>query len=151
MGASIIYDDSHWPLLLSRFQGMATDAEYEHYLSQGTAYLKRGEPYVSVCDMARLTTPTAFQRQRQAEWLTEHEPLLRERMLGCALIITSPFIRLALSAIFHIRPMPMPYTIVADRASGLRWALERLEQAGLQSASQRLRQDLVRAELRIGA
>ncbi len=142
MGASIIYDDRHWPLLLSRFQGMATNAEYEEYLSRGTAYLQRGSPYVSVLDMARLTLPTAFQRQSQARWLEEHEALLRERMLGCALIITSPFVRLAFSAILHVRPMPMPHVVVTDKHSAQEWALTRLEQAGLQEPARRLRQEL---------
>jgi hypothetical protein len=140
MGASIIFDDTHWPLLLTRFQGMATNAEYEAYLSRGTAYLQRGEPYVSVLDMVRLTLPTSFQRQSQAEWLSTHEPLLRERMLGCALIITSPFIRLALSAILHIRPMPMPHVVVTDKRSALAWALNRLERASLHEPASRVRQ-----------
>lgn len=142
MGVSITFDDSLWPLLISRFHGAATDSEYETYLSRGTAYLRRGELYVSVLDMGRLVVPSAAQRQRQAEWLQEHERLLREQFLGAALVITSPFIRLALSTVLHLRPMPMPYVTVYDVSGGLKWAVTRLEEAGLSGSAERIRRHL---------
>lgn len=139
MGASITFDDSLWPLLISRFQGAATDSEYEAYLAQGTAYLQRGELYVSILDMGRLVVPTAAQRQRQAEWLQAHDHLLREQFLGCALVIISPFVRLALSTVLHLRPMPMPYVTVYDVRGGLKWAVTRLEEAGLSRSAGHIR------------
>ncbi|PTL85172.1 hypothetical protein [Vitiosangium sp. GDMCC 1.1324] len=141
MGASITFDDSHWPLLISRFRGAATDSEYEEYLARGTAYLQRGDLYVSVLDMGQLVMPTVAQRQRQAEWVLEHAALMRERLLGCALIITSPFVRLALSAVLHIRPLPTPYVTVHDLAGGVRWTAAQLESAGLLEAVGRIRRD----------
>ena len=139
MDVSITFDDSLWPLLISRFHGAATDSEYEAYLAQGTAYLQRGELYVSVLEMGQLVVPTAAQRQRQAEWLQENDNLLREQFLGCALVITSPFVRLALSTIRHLRPMPMPYVTVYDVSGGLKWAVTRLEEAGLTQSAGRIR------------
>lgn len=139
MGVSITFDDSLWPLLISRFHGTATDSEYEAYLAQGTAYLQRGELYVSVLDMGRLVVPTAAQRQRQAEWLQEHDSLLREQFLGAALVITSPFLRLALSTVLHLKPMPMPYVTVYDVPGGLKWAVTRLVEAGLTRSAERIR------------
>lgn len=139
MGVSITFDDSLWPLLISRFHGAATDSEYEDYLARGTVYLQRGELYVSVLDMGRLVVPTAVQRQRQAEWLQERDNLLREQFLGCALVITSPFVRLALSTVLHLKPMPMPYVAVYDVSAGLKWAATRLEEAGLASSASRIR------------
>ncbi|HEX8440718.1 hypothetical protein [Archangium sp.] len=139
MGASITFDDSLWPLLISRFEGVASDAQYEEYLARGTAYLQRGERYVSVLDMGRLAVPTAAQRQRQAEWLKAHETLMHELLLGGALVITSPFVRFALSTILHLKPMPMPYVVVPDVAMGLGWAVARLEEAGIHEAVGRIR------------
>lgn len=139
MGVSITFDDSLWPLLISRFHGVATDSEYEAYLHRGTAYLQRGELYVSVLDMGRLVVPTAAQRQRQAEWLQAHDHLLREQFLGAALVITSPVLRLALSTILHLKPMPTPYVTVYDVPGGLKWAVARLEEAGLTRSVERIR------------
>ena len=139
MGPSITFDDAHWPLLISRFQGTATDAEYEAYLARATSYLQRGELYVTVTDMSQYPMPPAAHRQRQAEWLKEHERRMCEHLLGCALVVTSPLVRLALSAVFHIQPMPTPYIIVPDMASGAKWAADRLENAGLIHAAGRVR------------
>jgi hypothetical protein len=141
MSASITFDDSHWPLLITRFQGAATDAQYEEYLTRGTAYLQRGELYVSIIDMGQLAMPTNAQRQRQTEWLKAHQVLLRERLLGCALIDTSPIIRLVLSAIFHVIPLPTSYVAIRDMAEGVRWTTARLAEAGLGDAAERIRRD----------
>jgi hypothetical protein len=148
MGASITSDDSHWPLLISRFQGAATDAQYEEYLARGTAYLQRGEPYVSIVDMSQLAMPTAAQRQRQTEWLKAHQGLMRERLLGCALIVPSPLIRLVLSAVFHIIPMPTCYVVIPDMAEGVRWTTALLAEAGLEEATERIRRDFGAPSLR---
>jgi hypothetical protein len=140
MESSIIFDDSLWPLLISRFEGAVSDGEYERYLSRGKAYLERGELYVSILDMARLAMPTASQRQRQLEWLREHAEALRKQVLGCAFIIHSPLIRMTLSTVFHIVPMPTPYVALQDMGAGLRWATARLEEARLQDSADRIRQ-----------
>ncbi|MFY0578071.1 hypothetical protein ACN28S_30490 [Cystobacter fuscus] len=130
MAASIVFDDSLWPLLVSRFEGQVSDEAYEEYLLQGALYLRRGEPYVSVLDTARLALPTARQRQRQFEWLRQHEQPMRELLLGCAFIITSPFIRMTMSTVFHLMPMPTPYVAVQDMARAVTWATDRLRDAG---------------------
>lgn len=139
MGTGIIFDDSLWPLLISHFPRKVSDSDFEEYLRQGAAYLERGELYVSVLDMGRLSLPTAEQRQRQLEWMRGKERAMREQVIGCAFIIHSPLIRLSLSTIFHILPLPAPYVAVSDMASGLRWALGRLEERGLHEAAERVR------------
>jgi hypothetical protein len=143
MSASITFDESLWPLTISRFRGTVSDAQYEEYLARGTAYLQRGEPYVSIVDMGQLAMPTAVQRQRQADWMMEHEALMRERLLGCALVMTSPIIRLAVSAILHLRPLPTPYVVVPDMDAGMVWTQVRLHEAGLSEAAGRILQHLV--------
>jgi hypothetical protein len=142
MAASIKFDDSHWPLIITRLQGAATDEQCEEYLARGTAYLQRGELYVSIIDMSQLAMPTAAQRQRQTEWLKEHEVLMRQHLLGCALIVTSPLIRLVLSTTFHIIPMPTPHVVVQGLAEAVQWTTARLAEAGLREAAERIRHDL---------
>ncbi|ATB34055.1 hypothetical protein [Melittangium boletus] len=138
MGAGITFDDSLWPLLISRFRGSVSDADFEEYLVRGAAYLRRGELYVSVLDMGRLALPTAAQRQRQLEWMRDQKQALREQLIGCAFLLDSPIIRLTLSTIFHVVPLPSPYVAVSDLATGARWASVRLEEHGLIEASLRV-------------
>ena len=138
MGSGIIFDDSLWPLLVSRFSGVVTDEQFEEYLSRGAAYLQRGELYVSVLDMGRLQLPTAAQRQRQLEWMRGKEKAMREQVLGCAFVLTSPVIRLALSTVFHIVPLPSPYVAVKDLVTGVLWAASRLEECGRTEDARRI-------------
>lgn len=139
MGPPITFDDSLWPLLISRFKGAVTDAQHEAFLAQSASFLQRGELYVIVTDMSQYAMPPAAHRQRQAEWLKEHEQGLCAHLLGCALVVTSPLVRLTLSAVFHLQPMPTPYVVVPDVASGVKWAADRLESAGLLQAAGRVR------------
>ncbi|WNG38631.1 hypothetical protein F0U60_36955 [Archangium minus] len=130
MAASFFYDDSLWPMLVCRFEGQMSDEDYEEYLLQGEFYLRRGEPYVSVLDTMRLTLPTARQRQRLFQWLRQYERPMRELVVGCAFIVTSPLIRLTMSTVFHVMPMPTPYVAVQDMARAVTWAADRMRDVG---------------------
>lgn len=133
------FDESLWPVLIQRVQGVVSDLQFEADLAWGKAYLQRGEKYVCIADMGRRSVPTVGQRQRQADWLKENEALMAERLLGCAVIITSPFLRMAMSTVLYLRPMPSPYVVVSNMAEALKWAADRLEDAGLLEAARRIR------------
>jgi hypothetical protein len=140
MAPSIIADDSLWPLLISRFEGPVSDEIYREYLRQGTRYLQRGEPYVCVFDTLQMILPTASQRQILIQWMRQNERLMRENVHGCAFIITSPVIRMMLSAIFHVVPLPVPYVAVQDLTQAVTWAMSRMKEAGHSEAAARILQ-----------
>ena len=138
MAPSISIDESLWPLLISRFEAQVSDADYVDYLQQGSRYLQRAEPYVCVFDMARLALPSVYQRHVQREWMRRHEPLMREWVLGCAFVITTPVIRIALSSILHVVPLPMPHVAVQDLTRAVAWAASRLAETGHPEAAARV-------------
>jgi hypothetical protein len=139
MSAIITFDDSLWPLLMLRVTGAMTDKQFEEFLARSTAYVERGEKYVSILDLGQVGLPSAAQRQMQAEWIRRHDAALREQVLGNANIINSAPIRLALSLIFHLKPLPMPYAAVGDMGSALRFVTAKLEEAGLRAEAERIR------------
>ncbi|WP_375771011.1 hypothetical protein NR798_08950 [Archangium gephyra] len=137
--SSVTFDDSRWPLRIVRLVGTLTPRQYEHYLETTTASLRRRERYLSVTDLSRGGLPTPEQRQRQVLWMQEHEELMREVMLGMAFVITSPIIRLSVSAVMHLKPLPVPYVITAQEKEAVGWASARIEEQGLRLAAERLR------------
>ncbi|HYO65517.1 MAG TPA: hypothetical protein VEU33_05495 [Archangium sp.] len=139
MSAIIMFDDSRWPLLLLRVTGAMSDKQFGAFLAQSDTYLARGEKYVSILDLGQVGLPSPAQRQMQAEWIRRHDAPLRELVLGNANIITSAPIRLALSLIFHLNPLPMPYAAVADMDSALRFVLGKLEEGGRRDDAERIR------------
>jgi hypothetical protein len=139
MGAGIFtYDDSLWPLLFIRLDGELPDGEFEKFFAHGHATLGRRERYVSIFDLSRTALPTSEQRRKQALWMKEHEAFLRDYLLGTAFIISSPFLRLTLSLLFHLTPSPAPYVVVPTEAEGVKWAVARLQQEGFSTQAEHI-------------
>jgi hypothetical protein len=137
--SSIIVDDSQWPLLLVRFEGLPSRQQFEEYLARRTECVERQAPHVVLLDTLRAWPATAELRAREAEWLQEHEPLLRELLLGTAYFITSPPMRLSLSLLLHRKTLPSPYLVVSSLKEGVEWAAARCEEAGLVPEAWRIR------------
>jgi hypothetical protein len=128
----ITFDDSLWPLLTVTFTGVNSMQEFEAYLAKLSTYAQRGEKYIALFDSSAATTaPSMEQRQRQVEWIQQHEAHLRNCSLGSAFVIKSPFIRLALNIIYQIRPPPSPYLVVGDISTARGWAADRFREAGM--------------------
>jgi hypothetical protein len=137
--SSVHIDDSLWPLRFVRFVGVATPQQFEDYLAEMDACLRRGEKFVCVLDIRQGGSPTQAQRQRQASWLKENDARMRQHELGVAFLVTSPIIRLALSAIFYFKPMPVPYVVTDQLSSAMEWAAQRFTDAGLAHQAERIR------------
>ena len=136
---SVSIDDSLWPLRLVRFVGVATPQQFEQYLVDSAAALRRGERFVSIFDLTHGGVATPEHRQRQATWLQEYSSLLRELSLGVAFVVTSPLIRLSLSAIFYFQPLPTPYVVTSRFSEAALWAISCLQERGLALEAERLR------------
>lgn len=150
MSAIITFDDSLWPLVILRGQGVPTDQQVKEYQARSLSYLERGERYVTIADLSQLGMLSATQRRMQAEYIQENAAALRERLLGNATIINSAPLRLMLSIIMPFKPTPMPFTIVADMDSAVRYALRRLEESGLGDAAARIRHHLEQRASHLG-
>jgi hypothetical protein len=137
--ASITIDDSLWPLLLVKFPSAFTNLQQEEYLGRLLSYVRRGEKYVGVMDTYLLKNPSSEQRQRQADFIKEHEALFRQYSLGTAGIVTSPLMALGARILIHLKPMPSPYYVASSLPAAVTWAAERLEQAGLLEPAERVR------------
>lgn len=146
----IMFDDSLWPLLTLRVTGVMSDRQFAEFLEQSSTYLAREEQYVSILDLGQVGLPTPTQRQMQAEWMRKHDADMRQWVLGNANIITSAPIRLALSLIFHLKPLPMPYAAVADMDSALRFVIGKLEEGGLGAKAERIRRHFGLPGIRAG-
>lgn len=136
----ISVDDTHWPLLVIRHTGVPQPEDLEAYLARLDALLHRPERRVVLMDSRQGGLASPELRQRQVQWLADNERLLRDKLLGTAYIVTSPFIRLALSIALHIKPPPGLYLVTPSLQEAVQWAAERFEEAGLPAEAARVRQ-----------
>lgn len=119
------FDDSQWPLLTVTFTGTLSAQEFDTYMSKLAACLSRGEKYLVLLDTRGLSSaPTMEQRQRLVDWVRQNESAMRQRVLGSAYVITSPFVRLAMNIMCQLKPLPCPYTIVGDVKLARAWSAE---------------------------
>lgn len=136
---SIIVDDSLWPLLIVQMRGMVPLARFEEYLAQRLTYLQRPERHVTLFDMRHAPMLSSELRQRQTEWLKQHASLLDTQMLGYAMVITSPVLRLMMTTFLKVRPRNAPYIVTPHVNDAARWCLTALEEAGIHPPTERIK------------
>ena len=139
--SDITCDDSQWPLALVRLSGLPSSEQFENYLAQRLAWLHRPERHVLIYDARQARLITTEMRQRQAEWLHEHEALRNEKLLGSAVITTSPFLRLTINLLRGLRRNQAHRCVVATLPPAMLWAADRLHEAGYLELAGRLRLD----------
>ena len=71
-------------------------------------------------------------------------------MLGNANIVTSVPVRLALSLVFHLKPLPMPCAIVSDMDAAVRYVIGKLEESGRAADAERIRQHFGLPGIKVG-
>jgi hypothetical protein len=136
----ITLDESQWPLPVVRFERACSNAELEQYLTARSAWLRRGELHIPLLDTRTASQlPPPHQRQRYIDWIQRHRPLLVERSLGTAYLITSPAIRVLTSLMRHLSALTTAYIVSATPEEALGWSACRFQEAGLASLAQRVR------------
>jgi hypothetical protein len=125
-------DESRAPLVLVRFVGDVSDAQFERYLAELGAHVRarRGKT-VTIFDMTLAPSAPGAHRQRQALWVAEHAEALARTSLGSVFVVRSTVMRAALTAILWAQPLPQPHVCVATLAEGEAWARDRLRGAGV--------------------
>jgi len=137
--SSITFDDSHWPLLLLRFEGVPTAQQFEAYLARRLEYLQRQERHGIVYDTRQTRLITSELRQRHSAWSREHNALRQRFLVGNALIITSPVIRLTMNMVLSLGREKVPYSVAATVPEAALWIASRLSDAGDVEPAERLR------------
>lgn len=130
---AIQIDQNFLPLIVIRYDGPTSDADFEAYLE--TLRLSMSEPKAGprvLLQDATLAYPiTPKQRKRQADWMKEHAAQIARLTLGCAFVIPSSLMRGVLTAIFWIQPLPCPHEISGTIPEALAWCSEKLNERGL--------------------
>jgi hypothetical protein len=130
--AAPVIDLSRHPLVIVRFVGLPTEAEFDAYLEGMTRFIiERKQKTVTILDASQSDRTPASQRKKQAVWLKSHENLLRQYSLGTAFVITSPLVRGVLTAIFWLQPLPTEHIVVGTMHEAEAWGRARLSAAGI--------------------
>ena len=124
--SEIQFDESRFPLVIGSFGATTGPEELEAFLTRLIALLARGR-HAFVLDASQAGPLPALLRRRQAEWNAENTTTIIRRSAGVAIVVTSTLVHGTVTAIHWLQPPPYPFTIVAARADGEAWCLERLK------------------------
>jgi hypothetical protein len=135
---SLLVEDFLWPLLIVQPRGAVPLAHFEEYLVRRHTYLRRQEKHVVLFDLRHASMPLSEVRQRQSEWLKQHAALIETQVLGHALVVTSPFLRLIISTFHKLRPRNSRLLVTPHLDDAARWCLDVLEESGSNPPTQRI-------------
>lgn len=93
--------------------------------------LRTGRKTVVVLDLRRATVMTTSQRWMTGLWMKEVHSLFGRTTYGTVFIIESALVRGVLSTLLWVQPKGTPYAIVRDQNEAVLWALDCLDQAGV--------------------
>lgn len=122
-------DTSAAPLLVVRFHGGDQREQLREHLAELSTHVSRRCAVVLITSprMPFLSAPLATM---YADWLIEHENMLRENMAGLALVLSSALARGAFKAVTAMAPLPCPWESFSCEADGLAWARQQLGLSG---------------------
>jgi stage II sporulation SpoAA-like protein len=114
-------DRSNLPILRLHYIGEYSDAELIEFLNELTSVFALPGKKVCVIDLTHATPGSARQRKLQAEWIQKHEGALEEGFAAAAVVTDSAVIRGTVTAVFWLRPLPIPTHVAATVAAAERW------------------------------
>jgi hypothetical protein len=123
-------DDSRWPLVVFTAVGEQTDAEFEAYLSDCDALMRRREPYGTIFDARRAAPIGPKLRKRQVQWLSRNDALLSAYVVASGLVMSTALQRGVFRAILWMRPLPFPYSVETSLEGARRFVCSRLAERG---------------------
>jgi len=117
-GVGIEFDVSLWPLVLVSMPAFeyVFAAPTRHALVVDTTPLK--------------SIPDATLRRRMKEFEDGRRPIIRERNIGSAIVLSNSLVRGAFTALRWISPQPAPNKAFSNVRDAARWCVEGIEADG---------------------
>lgn len=123
-------DESRYPIVWVTYFTGQTDEEFDELLATYDRLMRtRQERYVLVLEANHSKLTPMHQLKKQAAWMKEREPLMKQQVAGIALVLGSPILRGALKVVLSLQPMPVPHAVCKDAAEAEAFARRRLGRA----------------------
>ena len=130
-GVGIEFDVSLWPLVLVTMPGQLQVDDIVYLQESYEAVFAAPTRHALVVDTTTLETiPDATLRRRMKEFEDGRRPIIRERNIGSAIVLSNSLVRGAFTALRWISPQPAPNKAFANVRDAARWCVEGIEADG---------------------
>lgn len=111
--AAIEISDEYRPLYRVTWRSAAPMHEFQAYLDAMLADMRRSDATSRIIIQDSRFAPglDAQQRRMKADWIKEHEDLLRQRAMAIVFVYSSTLLRGMMTAILWLSPLPMPHFV----------------------------------------
>lgn len=106
--------EERWPLVWVHVVSKPTDEEVEFLLSEYERFIATQANYGIAINTAPGVRQTHAQNRRTGDWMKQNRAAYEGRLRCLAFVSTSPMMRFALSMVFLIQPLTVPYSVVAS-------------------------------------
>ena len=134
MAAMFVFDTSYDPMHLQVIPGHFTFAEADAHFSEVERYYTResasNAPAALLADVRALSAADARSRKRVADAFLRLSPVMERRAVGHAIVMSSPLIRGALTAIFWIKQPSWQIRTFAEITEADAWLRRMFEEQG---------------------
>jgi len=110
-----------WPVVFAKFDGKQSLEDMKTYIDEMSQVYRRQQPFVAVTWLKRYASGPD-QVSLFGRWMMETEPDARAYTAAACIVTQSNGFRFVLSALFLIRPLPVPYIVSSSFADALRFA-----------------------------
>jgi len=127
----IEFDVSMWPLVFVSMPAQIQLADIE-YLQESYEHVF-GAPnrHALIVDTTPIETiPDATLRRRMKEFEDSRRPIIREKNIGSAIVLSNAVVRGAFTALRWISPQPAPNKAFSNVRDAARWCIEGIEADG---------------------
>jgi hypothetical protein len=131
-------DSSALPIVCATFLRGSSDAEWEAYHAEVNRVLleakRSGRKIGFIVDGRMSDPPTAVQRRDAAAALERNSDLMKQTVVGIAIVLSSALQRGILTTFLWIRPFAVPHRLCATVEEAEAWLYESLPRRGTASA-----------------
>ena len=130
-GVDLEFDVSLWPLVLVSMPA-TLQVDDIIYLQESYEYVFAAPTrHALVVDTTPLESiPDATLRRRMKEFEDGRRPIIRERNIGSAIVLSNSLVRGAFTALRWISPQPAPNKAFSNVRDAARWCVEGIEADG---------------------
>jgi hypothetical protein len=127
---AIDVDAALWPLVVIRYDGKTTPADWERMFAIYRELHRRGERFYTLNDGRCSGVPSAVERAVIGRHTLATEAVTRKLLIATCIVIDNALIRGALTAIHWLAPPAYSTTVVASVAEGYVVAAEAITKDG---------------------
>ena len=127
----IEFDVSMWPLVLVTIPSMIRAADIEYLQASYEHVFGAPTRHALVVDTTPIEKiPDATLRRRMKEFEDGRRPIIREKNIGSAIVLSNSVVRGAYTALRWISPQPAPNKAFSNVRDAARWCVEGIETDG---------------------